>query len=334
MATITDVAREAGVGIGTVSRVLNDSPLVSLATRQRVVEAIERLGYQPSPIARAFGRRRTAKLEVLLPAFAHTVVLDLILGIQDGLADSDYTMLLRSVDHGDDGDRVFDECCQRTRADGVLAVWMPPTDAFVDRLLAANVPAVLVNAQHPRLSSVGVDHDLAAQQAVAHCARLGHRRMGLIDRRRDPFDGFSPGLLRAGYERALAALGLGIPDGYARLAEPAAAAAATATNELLGLAEPPTAILAAGVSLAVGTLESARASGRRVPQDVSVVGYNETPLTRDLGMTTVRVPLRDLARIGTEMLLASIAESDAAPEVRCLPTELVVRRTCAPPSVR
>lgn len=334
MATITDVAREAGVGIGTVSRVLNDSPLVSHATRHRVLEAIERLGYQPSPIARAFGRRRTEKLEVLIPAFAHPFVLDIILGIQDALADSDLTMLIRTIGGADERERVFDECCLRNRSDGVLVVWMPPSDAFVERVQADKVRAVLVNARHPSFSSVAVDNDVAAEQAVRHCASLGHRRMGLIDRRLDPFDAVSPGVFERGYARALASLGPGAANGYVRLAAPSAAGSAAATDELLELAEPPTAIVAAGVALAIGALEAARASGRRVPRDVSVVGYNETPLTRDLGITTVRVPLRDLARVGAEMLLAAIAESDAPLEVRYLPTELAVGRTCAPPDVR
>src|SRR5438067_6060085 len=146
MPTSMDVAREAGVGIGTVSRVINGNPLVSEATRQRVLAVIERLGYQPSPIARAFGRRRTDKLEVLVPMFAQSFVLEILQGVEDALADTDYALVVRTVEDADQRDRVFQECCVRGRTDGVLVVWMAPTERFVERLDAEQLPAVLLNS--------------------------------------------------------------------------------------------------------------------------------------------------------------------------------------------
>src|SRR4051812_12248659 len=113
MPTISDVARAAGVGIGTVSRVINNSPLVSSATRDRVLLAIERLGYRPSPVARAFGRRRTHNLELLLPRFATPFCGELLRGIEDGLQDTDYGIVLRGIDHASERERVFERCCRR-----------------------------------------------------------------------------------------------------------------------------------------------------------------------------------------------------------------------------
>src|SRR5947199_4932207 len=123
MPTIMDVARDAGVGIGTVSRVINNSPLVSEAMRQRVLAVIERLGYQPSPIARAFGRRRTDKLDVLVPLFAQSFVLEILRGVEDSLADTDYALIVRTVQDAGERDRVFQECCVRGRTDGAFLVW-------------------------------------------------------------------------------------------------------------------------------------------------------------------------------------------------------------------
>ncbi len=334
MPTIMDVARAAGVGIGTVSRVLNGSRLVSEVTRQRVQDAIELLGYQPSPIARAFGRGRTDKLEVLIPAFAHAFVLEILLGIQDALSDSDYAVVIRIAEDAAERERLYQECCIRGRADGVLVVWMAATDTFVDRLAAERLPAVVLNALHPRLTSFGVDHDDAAVRAFEHCAGLGHRRIGLIDRRQDPFDPVSPGICQRGFENALAHTGDAVVAEYERLAEPSASGGAAAIDVLLELAKPPTAVVVASDAQAIGVLEAARASGRRVPQDLSVVGYNDTPVTRDLGLTTMRVPLRELGRVGTESLLEMLAEPDTPAQAHNLPTELVVRRTCAPPTVR
>src|ERR1051326_3872352 len=111
MPTIMDVAREAAVGIGTVSRVINGSPLVSAATRQRVLAAIKRLGYEPSPIARAFGRRRTDKLEVLVPLYAQSFVLEIIRGIEDALSETDCALVVRTVQDGVAREHLFKECC-------------------------------------------------------------------------------------------------------------------------------------------------------------------------------------------------------------------------------
>jgi LacI family repressor for deo operon, udp, cdd, tsx, nupC, and nupG len=331
MPTITDVAREAGVGIGTVSRVINGSPLVAEATRERVLAVIRRLGYQPSPIARAFGRRRTDKLEVLVPLFAQSFVLEILQGIEDALADTDYALIIRTVDGGDDRDRVFQDCCVRGQADGVLVVWMAPTEDFVGRMSAESFPAVLLNSEHPRLWSVGTDHDAAALAATMHCVDVGHRDIALVDRREDPFNADSSGICLRGYRQALRNAGLSSRRDYERLADLGARGGAAALQALLALRDPPTAIVAGSESQAIGVLAAARALGRRVPEDLSIVGYNDTEITRDLGLTTVRVPLRELGRRAAETLVAVLAEPAADPVARYVSSELVVRATCGPP---
>jgi DNA-binding LacI/PurR family transcriptional regulator len=337
MVTIADVARAAGVGVGTVSRVLNGSLLVAPSTRHRVLVAIERLGYQPSPIARAFGRRRTEKLEVLIPLYAHNFALEIFRGVQDALVDTDYTLMLRTISDTRERDRVLEECCLRGRSDGVLVVWMAATEPFVERIRGETFPAVLVNARYPGISSVGVDHDAAAERAVDYCAGLGHSRIALVDRRADPFDVQSAGICEPGYQKAVGSIGSGARPEYQRLADPSAAAGAAAVDELLALEEPPSAIIAASEAQAIGVLSRLRERGQRVPEDVGVIGYNDSPLVEDLGLTTMGVPLRELARAATETLLANIAEPatlGAIAEERLLPAELVVRRTCGPPPPR
>ncbi len=332
MPTIHDVARAAGVGIGTVSRVLNRSSLVSAATRQRVLAAIEQLGYQPSPIARAFGRRRTEQLEVVVPRFAQAFLVDILSGISDGLADTDFTVLLRTVETEHDRDRVFEECCVRGRSDGVLLVWLPPTEALVQRLLDVGLPLVLVNAEHPRCASVGVDHAASAASAVEYCLRLGHRRIGLIDRRTDVFDGSSPGICRAGYIASLHAAGIEAPDALQQVAELSPDAGGNALQVLLAMADAPTAVLVGSDAQAIGAISAARAAGRRVPEDLSLVGYNDNDVTRYLGLTTVTLPLRELGRLAVERLVALVSEPEEAPSAAHLPTHLTVRRTCGPPA--
>jgi DNA-binding LacI/PurR family transcriptional regulator len=329
--TIGDVARMAGVGIGTVSRVLNRSSSVSDQTRQRVMAAIERLGYRPSPIARAFGRRRTHTLELIVPLFAGALFLDILRGIETALMETRYTLLVRTVDGPVERERTFDECCTQATSDGALLVWLPPTEAFVERVKAAGFLAVLLNAYHPQLWSVGVNHDHAAEQAVRYCYDRGHRRIALVDRPEDPFDATSRGICERGYRQTLAALGLSVPAEYERVAEFSPTGGATAVDSLMTLADPPTAILAASAAQAIGVLEAARSRGWEVPRDLSVVGYSDTELAQFLGLTTVQVPVLDIGREATSFLLSALAEPDIQPRAAYLPTELVVRRTCGPP---
>jgi DNA-binding LacI/PurR family transcriptional regulator len=332
MPTIFDVARAAGVGIGTVSRVINRSPLVSSATRQRVQAVIERLGYQPSPIARAFGRRTTHKLELLVPLFAAPFFLDILRGIEDALANSDYTLLIRTIDGPADRDRVFDACCHRRSADGVLVVWTPPTAAFLDRIAAESLPVVLLNAESARLWSVGVDHTAAAHRAVTYCLGLGHRQIALVDRFADPFASTGPGVCQLGYRTALDDARLSVLPDYEHLVALDPRAGSAALRTLLALPDPPTAVIVGSDTQAVGVLDAARSAGRQVPRELSIVGYNDNPITEYLGLTTMQVPLRALGRQATDILVAALTEPTAPPSATHLASDLVVRRTCAPPS--
>jgi DNA-binding LacI/PurR family transcriptional regulator len=333
MSTIDDVAREAGVGIGTVSRVLNNSPLVSAQLRQRVLAAIERLDYHPSRAARAFGRRRTHALELLVPLFIGSFFLELLRGIEEALAGTDYTLLARTIAQPEDRERALDECCTRGRADGALVLWTLPTERFIARLAAEPFAVVLLNVIDPRFWSVAVDHDAAAQHAVEYCMRLGHRRIALVDRHQDVFDQASVGICGRGYRAALRGAGVNPPDGYERMAELGQAGGANALDAFFALPEPPTAVIAASDDQAVGAFLAARERGLQVPRDLSIVGYSDSPYIQYLGLTTIDIKVHELGREATRALLGAITDPTAAPRTIYRPTELLVRRTCgAPPA--
>jgi DNA-binding LacI/PurR family transcriptional regulator len=331
MPTIEDVAREARVGVGTVSRVINGSPLVSEARRKRVLAAIELLGYRPSQVARAFGSRRTRALEVIVPLFLGPIFLHVLQGIQDALAENGHTLLLRTVDTREERDRAFKECCSRGRADGALALWLVPSPTLVDRVLAERFPVVLLNVADPRFWSVGVDHDVSAQHAVEYCAGLGHRRIALIDRREDVFDPDGAGMCERGYREAVHSAGLEDRAEYEQKAEFSKAGGAAALERLAELPEPPTAIVVASEAQAIGVLQAAREHGWRIPGDVSVVGYSDSAYAEYLGLTTIGVPVREIGREATRVLLGAIADPAPAPRAIMRQTNLLVRRTCGPP---
>ncbi len=331
MVTIQDVARVAGVGVGTASRALSGNPHVADDTRAYVQGVADQLGFRPSRIARAFSRGRTQTLEVLVPLVTQHFYVEVLRGIEEGLSATEYSLLIRSIERRTDRERVLREVELRGRVDGALMVSLKPTRGLIGRALAAALPLVLVDAEHQRLPSVGVDHAAAAASAVCHLLALGHRRIALVDHPEDPFAPVYPDARHRGYRAALIEAGVKPRADYEYVTDFTPEAGAAALRELLSLRDPPTAVFAGSDSQAIGILEAARETGRRVPEDLAVVGYNDIEVAAYLGLTTVHIPMRDMGRRGIDLLLQSIEHPGAAPERLLLPAQLVIRRTSSSP---
>src|SRR5919204_1932742 len=334
MATIHEVARAAGVGSGTASRAISGNPHVADETRARVRAVAERLGFRPSPIARAFSRGRTQTVEVVVPLITQHFFVEVLRGIESALQETEYALLIRTIERRADRARVLRDQDLRRRVDGALLVSLNPTRGLVRRVTEAALPLVLVDAEQPRLSSVAVDHAAAAASAVRHLLGLGHRRIALIDHAEDPFAPVWPDARHRGYRLALAEAGVPPRSEYERVTDWGPEAGAAAAAELLALAEPPTAVFAGSDSQALGVLEAARQARRRVPEDLAVVGYNDIEVATYLGLTTVRVPMRELGRRGVELLLRVIDQPETPPVQVRLPAELVIRRSSGARIVR
>lgn len=327
MVTIQDVAREAGVGVGTASRSMSGNPHVADDTRAHVLAVARRLGFRPSRIARAFSRGRTQTLEVLLPLTTQHFYVEVLRGIEQALSATEYSLLIRSIEQRTDRDRVLRAAGVRGRVDGALLVSLNPTRALISRMTEAALPLVLVDADHPRLPSVGVEHAAAAAMAVRHLLELGHRRIALVDHHEDPFAPVYPDARHRGYRAALAEAGLKARPEYEHVTDFSPQAGADAVRTLLALRNPPTAVFAGSDSQAIGILEAARQAGRRVPDDLAVVGYNDVEVAAYLGLTTVHIPMREMGQYGVELLLQAVERPEALPERIVLPAELIVRRT-------
>lgn len=334
MATIRDVARAAGVGVATVSRVLSSSPRVAPGTRHRVQQAMARLGYRPSRVARALSRGRTATLEVVVPLFTRYFYQEILRGIETALAETDYALIIRTIERPADRARFFADPGDRGRADGVLIVSLQPSAGVVERLAVVGLPVVLIDAEYPGLSGVVVDHQAAAEAAVRHLLALGHRRIALIDHPQDPFSPVSPGPRQLGYRAALAEGGIAGDPAYEHVTDFSPEAGRAALEALLGLHEPPTAVFVGSDTQAIGVLEAARRRGLRVPGDLSIVGYNDIELAQYLGLTTMRVPAKALGQTGSELLLAARLDPSQRPTTVRFAAELVVRETTGPAAGR
>jgi LacI family transcriptional regulator len=326
LATIAEVARQAGVGVATVSRVLNGSPAVREETRRRVLAAIAELGYAPNPAARALSTGRTLSIGVVAPFFTRPSVIERLRGVSDVLAAAGYQLVLFDVERPGQDTVSF-----RTLPgglDGLLSISLCPPEADLARFEAASMPVVLVDHPDERLPRVYTDDVAGGRLATEHLLALGHRRIAFIgDVERNPHGFTSSAMRRSGYEQALAAAGCAIEPELVRRAAHGREPAAALTRELLSSQRPPTAIFAASDTQAFGALEAAESLGVDVPGDLSVVGYDDIELARYMGLTTVAQPLHESGVCGAQMLLDALG--GAAISGRQLPVELTVRTSTA-----
>ena len=316
MATITQVARHAGVGVATVSRVLNGSPAVREQTRQRVLEAIAELGYAPNPAARALSTGRTLSVGVVAPFFTRPSVIERLRGISHILAGSGYRMVLFDVERPGQDSEFF-----RTLPgglDGLLSISLCPPDADLDRFAAAEMPVVLVDYPHERLPAVHTDDVAGGRMATEHLLELGHERIAFLGDFEHNYHGFtSSAMRRVGYQEALCAAGLEVDMELVRRASHGREPATVLTRELLDVPDPPTAIFAASDTQAMGVLEAADELGIGVPDDLAVVGYDDIEIARYAGLTTIAQPLEESGAVGAHLLLAALGRAARFPDGSC-----------------
>jgi LacI family transcriptional regulator len=357
LATISDVAAYAGVGVGTVSRVLNDSPKVSEATRRRVVAAMEVLEYRPNPLARGLSRGRSHTVGVLVPFFTHASAVERLRGVVAALKDSAYDLVLFDVESPAHRDEHFAALTRRDRADGLLVVSLPPPARELARIVDAGVPVVLLDARGEDVPMVVTDDVEGGRIATRHLVDLGHERIAFIgEAPNNPFGFTSTALRERGYLAVLRAAGIRVDRHLIRYGAHDRTVAQRLAAGLLAKPERPTAVFAASDVQATGVLAAAAYAGLRVPEDLSVVGFDDIEIAAYAGLTTVHQPLFDSGRIATRMLLDHLdagSHDDAVPgrdqgpwpgnngsrddhvrTLRELPLELVERTTTSAPPHR
>ena len=329
-ATIRDVARLAGVGVGTVSRVLNNHPSVRPETRARVLEAIQALNYRPNPSARRLSLRKTLTIGVIVPFITNPSVIERLRGIIVGIESTEYDLIIYNVETLQHRDRYFHEVPRRERVDGLLIISLMPDDDDVREFQEAQVPVVLVDTIHSGVPSVAVDDVAGGRMATEHLIALGHRRVAFLgDVYPNPFRFTSSYYRYLGYAHALADAGIPLRDEYVVTGEHSRQVAFDLAYQLLSLPEPPTAIFAASDNQALGVWAAAKSLGVRIPEDVSLVGYDDLDISYYLGLTTVHQPLFESGLEAARLLLAHM-RGEEVPAKTILPLRLEVRETTAP----
>lgn len=330
--TINDVARLAEVSKKTVSRVINNSPLLSEKTRERVQAVIEEIGFVPSLQARALALSRNFIIAVIHDNPNAQFLVNVQHGVLQELADTEYGLMVQPVDRTSDA--LYDNIrafLDRHRPYGL--VLLPPIseDDAVAQI------CVEFGCKYVRMGSIkleAAEHTIssndreAVREAVTYLIEKGHRRIGLIE---GPEGFTSPRERRAGFEEALAAAGLSLDPTLVRPGRYTFESGVDAGQSLVDLPDPPTAIFACNDEMAIGAIIAARRSGMLIPQDLSVVGFDDTPLSSHIWptLTTVRWPIVDMARMAARKLIHP--EDEEAAQRWLLRSELVERDSVLPP---
>ena len=330
--TLEEVAAHAGVGRGTVSRVINNSAGVKESTRRAVRRAIEEGGSGPTRAARARrgGRADAVALVLTEPdwrQFAEPFFSEIVRALGDALADTGMQLLLTRVRSEDERQR-FLEYARGGRVDGVLLISVHAGDALPDMLAEAGLPTVLLGRRSgdEYVSYVDADNRGGARSAVSHLLKQGRKAIATIT---GPLDMYAAQCRLRGYQDALAMAGLEGERSWVAEGDFTEESGRRAMAELLDRHPELDGVLAASDTTAAGALHTLRAAGRRVPEDVAVIGFDDFPLAErtEPRLTTVRQPLEEIGRAMIRLLMEEIEEPSVAWRHVILRTELVVRES-------
>lgn len=333
MVTIHDVAKEAGVSIATVSRVLNDTDYVSDEVRERVLQVAEDLHYRPSRVAQSLRSSKTQTIGVLVPQVDQPFFGKLTFAIQNALKGHDYYTLVANTMEDRTQENKYLEMLLEQRVEGVLIVPTGQSKLPFERLTSNGIPTVIIDRDISNVQTADrilCNNRQGAEDAMQHLIDLGHTHICIMG---GPSYSTAVQERIKGVRRAALASESDIAFDVVDLALPEFQRGVDAALEVLRRDERPTAIFALSDIIAVSVLHAAQQIGLSVPDDLSVIGFDDIPLASYSlpALTTVAQPVEDMGRLAAEALLERIDEKRTTPATQELMLELVVRQSTAPP---
>lgn len=332
-ATIYDVAKLAGVGIGTVSRAINNSPKINPATKARVLQIIKELNYQPHALARSLARKKTNTIATVVPFFTNYFFVELLKSIQAALSQHNFDLILYSVDRMDRRDSTLDRVLSERRSDGVLIISLGLDDAYAEKFLDSRIPVVILDHMHPRLDSIIIANRDGARRATEHLVGLGHRQIGMIDGHLSSY----PAVLRLeGYQQALNEANLPFDDNRLIICDAKAgehgfneAAGYLAMKRLIAQSgQRSTALFVASDVQALGVMRAAKEAGIAIPGDLALVGFDDIEFAKFVGLTTMHQPIAQIGQMAVARLVQRIQGGANGEFFHQLSPELIVRESC------
>lgn len=333
MATIRDVAEAAQVSISTVSHVINETRYVRPETRDRVLQAMDQLNYRRNRLASSLRNRKTQTIGVLLPNSANPYFAEVLLGIESKCYLNEYNIIMgNAIDNPDRELRYLNVLLSR-QVEGILLISAGDLEKSIDLLNKYEMPVVMVDraTERPTTDQIYTDNPGGGRLATEYLISLGHHRIACIT---GP-SVVTPSAERIqGYRDALAAANIPIVDDYIIGGDFQHEGGFAAAQALMALPTPPTAIFACNDLMAVGAIAAVQSSGRRVPDDVSVVGYDDISLASYTNprLTTIHQPAQEVGQLAVERLLQRINNPDGEAHYDILPVSLVERDSCTHPA--
>jgi LacI family transcriptional regulator len=333
MATIYDVAKTAGVSITTVSHVLNGTRRVSKRTEQRVMEAVKVLNYRPSSVARALVRQETKTIALIVPDNVNPFFAELARTIESYGFVAGYSVVLCNSDNNLEREKAYLEMLISKRVDGVIVMTGVRGEAHLQSLRDEKLAAVVFDSEHELLDSVLLDNYGGGVLAVKHLLSLGHKRIACI-RGPSHTEEWGSGKRVRAYRDTLLAAGLPVEPALLQQGDWTYQSGKVATECLLKLDDPPTAIVACNDNMAIGALAAVHGHGLAVPDDISIIGFDGITLSAYTmpPLTTIATSLVELGQQLCQLLLNRIYDQlEDGPLRITIGNQLLVRSSTASP---
>jgi len=328
--TIADIAARAGVSKTTVSRVLNDKPDVDKETRKLIMDIIQETGFVPQMSAINLARGKTSLIGLVVPSLTNPYSLTVIQGVAEGIADTDYELVLYTTGLMEKNQNQFIQRLTRSITDGLVVLLPRNFEEYAEKLLKLHFPTVLVDHRGvaSAFPSITAANRPGAYEATKYLLSLGHRRIGFIAGSMD--FGCSRDR-REGYREALREAAIEPSEDLIVHGDFSRQSGRTCCAKLLNGAALPSAIFCSNDEMAFGAMAVAEGLGIKVPRDLSIIGFDDVPNAAfsSPALTTVRQPLHEMGRAAASLLLRQIGGEAAAHEEIVLETSLVLRDTCS-----
>jgi LacI family transcriptional regulator, repressor for deo operon, udp, cdd, tsx, nupC, and nupG len=326
MANIQQVAKQAGVSVATVSRVLNGQNTVSTKTRLKVEDAIKKLNYEPSMLGRNLRNSESRLLLILIPTISNPFYLEIIKGIETFAISQNYNILLCETDSNPEKENIYFDLVRKKMADGIISM-DPAVNVETLKKLAENY-AIIQCSEYEECSGipyVTIDNEEASYRAVKHLIQIGHKKIALINSDEKYLYARQR---KMGYQRALEEHGLSITNNYIiHTHQLGFEYGQQAMKKILHLQDRPTAVFAVSDLLAIGALKEINATGLHVPNDIAVVGFDKIDFSNMTNptLTTIAQPMYKMGTVAAKMLIDKIRGEEV--ESILLDHELVIRES-------
>jgi len=327
--TIYDVAREAGVSMATVSRVVNGNPNVKPTTRKKVLEAIERLGYRPNAVARGLASKKTTTVGVIIPDISSIFFAELARGIEDIATMYKYNIILCNSDQNKEKEIHLINTLLEKQVDGIVFMGSEITSEHAEQFERSPVPVVLAATldMKKKFPSVNIDYKQAVHDAVTYLIEKGHQKIGMLSGTlEDPINGFQKFI---GYKEAIQEAGLEFDESLVNIGDYSYDSGMEAMAEFLALESRPTAIFAATDEMALGIIHGAQDRGFRVPEDFEVIGFDDTRLATMVRptLTSVVQPMYDIGAVSMRLLTKYMNKEEVDNHIIVLPHRIEIRQS-------